>query len=289
MSGFKFNFDVGDDSASSTADLDVVKTDREPQMLPQSAHEIVPIDEKINSVDLDSHSVLCGGAVSLLCVSLATVEKRLRESGNLLFLKTCAQHSDLIPSVYEGGFKIWECSIDLIEYFVARGIQFAGKRVLELGCGSGLPGIYALTRGASEVHFQDYNPEVIQHITIPNVMINLQQGDDKVTESCKFYAGDWHHINDLFTSDKRERYDLILTSETIYNPETYPILIQLFRDQLKQSGTVYVAAKTNYFGVGGSTQLFTETLLKSGKFFMESHQVTSEGLSREIIQVQRKD
>jgi hypothetical protein len=42
--------------------------------------------------------------------------------------------SDLQPAVYEGGFKLWECAIDLLNYFVERSnpIQFEGKRVLEV-------------------------------------------------------------------------------------------------------------------------------------------------------------
>lgn len=68
-----------------------------------------------------------------------------------------AKHSDLLPGVYEGGAKIWECTIDLIDYFVenTKLSDFKAKRVLDLGCGSGLLGIYALTCGAT-VHFQDY-------------------------------------------------------------------------------------------------------------------------------------
>lgn len=68
-----------------------------------------------------------------------------------------SKHSDLLPGVYEGGAKIWECTIDLIDYFVenTKISDFKAKRVLDLGCGSGLLGIYAVTCG-STVHFQDY-------------------------------------------------------------------------------------------------------------------------------------
>ena len=45
-------------------------------------------------------------------------------------------------------------------------------RVLELGCGHGLPGVAALLGGA-EVHFQDFNAEVLSALTAPNVAANL--------------------------------------------------------------------------------------------------------------------
>ena len=39
--------------------------------------------------------------------------------------------------VYEGGMKIWECSIDLVKYLSGTVVDLHGKKVLELGCGAG--------------------------------------------------------------------------------------------------------------------------------------------------------
>ncbi|KAJ6754567.1 HISTIDINE PROTEIN METHYLTRANSFERASE 1 HOMOLOG-RELATED [Salix purpurea] len=88
-------------------------------------------------------------------------------------------NSDLVPGVYEGGLKLWEGSLDLIKALQAEvqngHLSFSGKRVLELGCGHGLPGIFAFLEGASAVHFQDFNAEVLQSLTIPNVNANLSE------------------------------------------------------------------------------------------------------------------
>lgn len=54
-----------------------------------------------------------------------------------------------------GGLKVWECSYDLIKYLLNEKISFAGKMVLDLGCGAGIVGLLALLKG-SNVHFQDY-------------------------------------------------------------------------------------------------------------------------------------
>ena len=43
--------------------------------------------------------------------------------------------------------------------------QFTGKRVMEIGCGQGLPGVMALKAGAKHVIFQDYNDEVLTNAT----------------------------------------------------------------------------------------------------------------------------
>ena len=58
----------------------------------------------------------------------------------LLELSNCS-HSDLIPGVYEGGLKVWECAFDLVVYLANSDIHFSGKSVIELGCGAGLPAI----------------------------------------------------------------------------------------------------------------------------------------------------
>lgn len=65
------------------------------------------------------------------------------------------QNTDLVSGVYEGGFKLWECSIDLTRFLIEQNVQVQNKNVLEIGCGAGIPGIYCLQNGA-HVQFQDY-------------------------------------------------------------------------------------------------------------------------------------
>ncbi|KAK2495400.1 hypothetical protein MC885_012904 [Smutsia gigantea] len=89
-----------------------------------------------------------------------------------------SSHSDLIPGFYEGGLKIWECTFDLLAYFTKSQVKFAGKKVLDLGCGSGLLGVTAFRGGAREVHFQDYNSAVIDGVTLPNAVANSTLEDE---------------------------------------------------------------------------------------------------------------
>jgi hypothetical protein len=91
--------------------------------------------------------------------SLAESDEMNGERKNAV-ISALESHSDLIPGVYEGGLKTWECSIDLVQYLmhVKREFNnFAGFDVLELGCGSALPGLFCLFHTAAKrVSFQDY-------------------------------------------------------------------------------------------------------------------------------------
>ncbi|KAH9887292.1 hypothetical protein C8Q73DRAFT_259495 [Cubamyces lactineus] len=94
--------------------------------------------------------------------------------------------SDLVPGVYEGGLKTWECSLDLVDCLdsiygteIARHLK--GKRVLELGCGTSIPSLYLLRsifaaepseNAGIEIHLQDYNELVLRLVTLPNVILS---------------------------------------------------------------------------------------------------------------------
>ncbi|KAH9783690.1 hypothetical protein KPL71_009417 [Citrus sinensis] len=116
-------------------------------------------------------------------------------------------------SCFTGFLKCWESSIDLVnvlKHEIRDGqLSFRGKRVLELSCGYGLPGIFACLKGAGTVHFQDLSAETIRCTTVPNVLANLEQARERqsrqpessltpsrqtLAPSVHFYAGDWEEL-----------------------------------------------------------------------------------------------
>jgi hypothetical protein len=85
--------------------------------------------------------------------------------------------SDIVPGVYEGGLKTWECSADLAGYLAGADIIDCVHKILEVGCGTAVPSLYLLHKifrakrsgnGAPErpktttVHLQDYNSIVLR-------------------------------------------------------------------------------------------------------------------------------
>lgn len=186
--------------------------------------------------------------------------------------------SDLIPGTYEGGYKLWECTIDLLEYLNKNTILFNQKSVLDLGCGTGLLGIFTLISGAQTVDFQDFNKEVLINTTMSNVLLNCEQ---KLNVS-KFYSGDWKS----FTYFNEDTYDLILTSETIYNVNNYTKLINLFEKKLKPpGGRILLIAKNYYFGVGGSISEFLNILNKSSKLHSDTIWISTDGVKKTLLSI----
>ncbi|XP_069334418.1 histidine protein methyltransferase 1 homolog [Eulemur rufifrons] len=225
--------------------------------------------------------------------------------GENIVSKSFSSHTDLITGVYEGGLKIWECTFDLLTYFTKAKVKFAGKKVLDLGCGSGLLGIIAFKGGANEIHFQDYNSMVIDEVTLPNVVANstLEDEENDVNEpdvkryrkskvvqelyKCQFFSGEWSEFCKLVLSSEKPfvKYDLILTSETIYNPDYYSTLHQTFLRLLGKNGQVLLASKAHYFGVGGGVHLFQKFVEERGVFETRILQIIDEGLKRFIIEL----
>ncbi|CAI9117560.1 OLC1v1018965C1 [Oldenlandia corymbosa var. corymbosa] len=214
---------------------------------------------------------------------------------------------DLVPGKYEGGLKLWEGSLDLVKT-LSREMQegklsFTGKRVLELGCGHGLPGIFACLKGSSCVHFQDFNAEVLQSLTIPNVNANIQTTSQTLETNVtrcnndletRYFAGDWGEVHQIlpyiYVEDSGKNpdekavttmgYDIILMAETVYAIYTFPTLYDLIKKSLNRpNGVVYMAAKKYYFGVGGGSRKFVSFVEKDGVMSAELVAEVADGSS----------
>ncbi|XP_030554787.1 histidine protein methyltransferase 1 homolog [Drosophila novamexicana] len=302
---FKFNFEVNDSDSSDNAESPFKKpkveqkinsdSEKEEIILWYQAEQIKPTKAILQSLDLYELNAkeLTFEDVELRHIIAGFLLEDIKRNSDVDsqdIKKSEESHSDLIAGVYEGGAKIWECTDDLLKYLFKNYEKkhWENKLVLDLGCGSGLLGIYAMKCGA-KVDFQDYNKDVLEKITIPNVLLNLNETltdnekIDQLQKKSNFYAGDWSHYAKL--TENLEKYDIIMTSETIYNMENQQKLLDTFRKRLKSDGIVLLAAKSHYFGVGGGLEQFVE-FVKSGKDFQSTYLwQADENLKRGIIEL----
>lgn len=197
---------------------------------------------------------------------------------------------DLIPGKYEGGSKVWECSLDLVQYLLQtwNSKNCLKDCVLELGCGHGLPGIAALSLGYSLVVFLDFNDYVITSSTWPGIAKNCPQ---KMHQAICL-AGDWKYFSrDVSTGEINvpEYFDLVISAETLYTVESCRMVTTLLDRHLSQSGTALIASKRYYFGVGGGTAEL-QTLIAHCKTLSATVVFTADdGKSnvRDIVKIER--
>ncbi|KAF7837042.1 histidine protein methyltransferase 1-like protein isoform X5 [Senna tora] len=262
-------FSSTDDSPNSNFGFGFFDATQAPSVPLPASTEVLP-SEVSSSVKHNVESVTCDG------VTLLKGRVNTHEVFGL-------SNSDLVPGKYEGGLKLWEGSLDLIRALnsdIRSGhISFVGKRVLEVGCGHGLPGIFALLKGAAIVHFQDFNAEVLRCVTIPNLNANLSKeshpSSDKITcekANARFFAGDWSEVDKLLphvsnNSEEKQSYIWVYLCACIF------LMIYIgfahlfvFHKQCLHhpDGVVYMAAKKYYFGVGGGSRRFLSAVEKDG-------------------------
>ena len=263
----------------------------------------------------------------LLCEELAG-DDHARDSGGAASgaegAATSLAGSDLVPAVYEGGFKVWECAHDLMatlfQLHVSGEIRIDGRAVLEAGCGAGLPAVLCMRLGAARAVLQDYNAAVLTALTMQTVKLN-QLWTLAQCGRIRFISGDWERVSELLLSEREKSagnegasegaasdggcggsilcgggraspprgYDIILTADTIYSPAASRRLWELIRAQLAKGGVAYVAAKSYYFGVGGSVSQFKEMVAADRRFGMKTVRVFDDGASnrREVFSIYR--
>ena len=122
------------------------------------------------------------------------------------------------------GIVLWPAAIALAHELAGR--VLTGKRVLELGAGTGLPGIVAASRGARVV--QTDRQQLVLHVCRENAERN---GVTSIE----------HRLADWTAWDDAERYDVILGSDILYAEPLHPHLRRIFETNLAPNGTLLLA------------------------------------------------
>jgi predicted nicotinamide N-methyase len=130
--------------------------------------------------------------------------------------------ADLLPY----GVILWPASIALAHEVVTRAGDFRGKDVLELGAGTGLPGVVAASLGARVVQ-TDRN-----EAALAVCRVNGERNGAKVA-ACRL--ADWTAWDDAGT------YHWIIGSDIAYREELHPHLRHIFAANLATGGRVLLA------------------------------------------------
>ncbi|KAI0103730.1 hypothetical protein GGR51DRAFT_251025 [Nemania sp. FL0031] len=153
-------------------------------LLPATSHDVKEMVSKLPSkvafslldVDLDGQ-----GNMKLPRRELWDVRVQLMAEEDEGETEPGLGNHDVKTGVYEGGFKSWESSVDLVKVLASSHPFTSGakkvSKIVELGCGTGLPSLalfqWAMGSMTSSVSFilADYNPTVLQLVTLPNFIL----------------------------------------------------------------------------------------------------------------------
>ena len=124
------------------------------------------------------------------------------------------------------GVALWPAAIALAHDVASRADAFRGRRVLELGAGTGLHGIVAATLGARVVHSD--RDELAMYACRRNCERNQ-------------VAASEHRLADWTVWEDSTRYEWIIGSDILYNAEMQPQLRRIFETNLAPGGRVLLS------------------------------------------------
>jgi predicted nicotinamide N-methyase len=124
------------------------------------------------------------------------------------------------------GVVLWPAAIALAHDVASRDARMEGLRVLELGGGTGLPGLVAAALGA-RVTITDRNDAALS--------LCRRNGERNQLRGIEYRPGDWTS----WAIDAR--HDLILGSDILYATRLHPHLQEIFRDCLTPCGRVLLS------------------------------------------------
>ncbi|XP_070759484.1 EEF1A lysine methyltransferase 3-like [Enoplosus armatus] len=130
---------------------------------------------------------------------------------------------------------VWEAALHLCCYFGEQSVELRGKRIIELGAGTGVVGILAARLGAG-VTLTDL-PLALPHLQA-NVSANMPSSGWPTTPPTVLPLS-WGEDHMNFPSD----WDLVLCADIIYLPETYPLLVETLAHLCKNGAVVYLSSK----------------------------------------------
>lgn len=142
------------------------------------------------------------------------------------------------------GVALWPAAIALAHELADRADQLRGKTVLELGAGTGLPGLVAAHVGASVVQ-TDYQYDALSVCAL--------NGQRNGVQNIELREVDWTDWQDS------EKYDYIIGSDILYGESLHPALRHILTENLAPGGHVLLSDPLRM-----ACQKFIESLDRDG-------------------------
>ncbi|KAJ1674487.1 hypothetical protein EV182_003181, partial [Spiromyces aspiralis] len=245
-------------------------------------------------VDLDVLEIGCGSALPSLHILKAQHEVAAAAAGSgrqigrvhmqdynhevlrLVTLSNVLLNTVLNPSLVEGDGTVATVDID----------ELRGRELQAVGQLSSSP---VTEDGDGVLELSDQDIENADRL-LREKLIAAGDGD---MPRIALYSGDWSRVSEELER-RGYKYDLVVTSETIYDEDSYEGLYKLVRSALRKEQprerTVFepralVAAKTIYFGLTGSTLTFKKWVEERGEMRVQTVWQSSDSMGREILEL----
>lgn len=141
--------------------------------------------------------------------------------------------------------RIWPSGFVLADFLKERSELIAGKKLLELGAGIGLPSFLA-AQWAAEVMVSDHNTEAVE--------LMKRNIDHLACKNVSARQLDWNHLTEI------PDVDILLLSDTNYDAAEFAPLLRLIRSAIEANITVIIATpqRINIAPFAGALQSFIQ-------------------------------
>jgi predicted nicotinamide N-methyase len=154
-------------------------------------------------------------------------------------------HADVQDERIPYWAELWASAIGMSEYLIENQLITPDKKVLEIGCGLGLPSIVAGLLGAKNVTLSDYFQAALDFAEM-NWLKNLP------LQKAKFLKMDWRNIPPSVETD------ILLASDVAYEKRAFEPLLKAFKKLLTPHGTILISEPNRYISKAFFSNLHKE-------------------------------
>lgn len=176
------------------------------------------------------------------------------------YIENLIENTNVGPMELPYWAKLWDTSL-LLAYFLGKQPVIPWQRMLEIGAGVGVVGLYASLCG-HDVTITDVDEDALL-FSRANVLLN--------NAGARVRKLDWN------APDIGDRYEVIFGSEVIYDRKSYPLLVAFLRKALAPNGTAFLAKSTSLHAPA-----FFDEMTKYFKFKQTVQKVRSDGEIQEV-------